>query len=92
MNKMNSDMVYALIAHDLEDGDGGELFLGVYKELPKKEDIYHFINNLECVWWRKALSQIDIDMVLMSVNNIVICYHTKWWGDVGLELREVELL
>ena len=84
--------VYVLIGHIYEgSGEDRDMLLSVFKEIPTEDLLCKVINSMEDSWHKEAFSSIDLATVVLNIGCSVIS-QTDWGDEIGLELREMELL
>lgn len=92
MNKEDSDVVYVLLGHVYREfEEDWETFLGVFKEFPTLDSLSDIINSVEDEWLRRHFLQVDLGTVLLN-SGIPVVFLSDCGDEIGLELKEVELL
>lgn len=88
MDKANNGKVYALIEHYKVEYEGEwEYLLCVFKDIPTAEEIYNVINGID-----SGINWKEVDEVTSLTLNSSIFSRTAWGDEVGLEIREMDLL
>ena len=86
MDKVNSGKVYALIEHYKVEYEGEwEYLLCVFKDIPTAEEINNAISGTDSDWKKEER------ITSLTLNNSIF-RRTAWGDEIGLEIREMELL